>query len=326
MSRILRWGLLSTARINRALITPLRDSKRNELYAVASRDPARVKAYAREHGIPHAYNSYEDMLADPQVDVVYISLPNSLHAEWTIKAAQAGKHVLTEKPLAISLAEVDAMVAAARANQVVIQEAFMYRHHPQTLFVQEKVQSGALGPIRFLRGSFSFFLDNPADVRLDPALGGGSIWDLGCYPISYIRSVLRAEPEEVFGWMLPTNRGVDTVFAGQMRFHNGILAQFDSSFSLSERAEVEICGENASLLIPMPYKPGIEDYVVLRKGGSSEQIPLHGQELYSGEVENMAEAILEGKPQRVGLEDSRNNVKAILGFLESAKKGKPVRL
>ena len=326
MPRILRWGLMGTARINRALITPLRASERSQLYGVASRDAGRAKTYAAEHGIPHAYGSYEDMLADPQVDVVYNPLPNSLHAEWTIQAIRAGKHVLCEKPFALTLDEIDAVISAAREKGVVVEEGFMYRHHPQTLFIQDKVQSGALGPIRFLRGSFSFSLENPKDVRWDPELGGGSIWDLGCYSISYFRTVLKAEPEEVFGWMLPTPRGVDTLFCGQMRFSGGALAQFDSSFSLPYRTQIEICGENASLFVPKPFKPGLEAYVTLRREDSEEQIPLHGRELYLGEVEDMADAILEGKPQRVSLDDSRNNLRVILALLESARKGHPVKV
>ncbi|HVN53924.1 MAG TPA: Gfo/Idh/MocA family oxidoreductase [Anaerolineaceae bacterium] len=326
MARILRWGLLSTARINRALITPLRASKRNQLYGVASRDPERAETYAAEHGIPHAYGSYEEMLADSQIDVVYNPLPNSLHAEWTIRSIEAGKHVLCEKPFALTLDEIDAVIRAACERGVVVEEGFMYRHHPQTLFIQDKVQSGALGPIRFLRGSFSFFLNNPADVRLNPELGGGSIWDLGCYPISYFRTVLKAEPEKVFGWMLPTARGVDTLFCGQMRFHGGALAQFDSSFSLPQRAQIEICGEYASLFVPAPFKPGLEAYVILRREGSEEQIPLHGRELYLGEVEDMADAILEGKLPRINLEDSRNNLKVILALLESARTGGPTKV
>ena len=184
--RVLRWGLLGTAHINRAVIPPLRASKRNQLVVVASRTLERGRAYAKEWNIPRV-TSYDALLADPEIDVIYNSLPNSLHAEWTIKAAQAGKHVLCEKPLAVMVEQVDAMAVAARKHGVVVAEAFMYRHQPVILKVQELVRDGAIGELRLVRGSFTYLQSRPADVRLDPNLGGGSIWDVGC-----TRSVLRA--------------------------------------------------------------------------------------------------------------------------------------
>src|SRR5690349_4738140 len=164
--KVLNWGLLSTARINRALITPLRASKRNQLSAVASRTQESAGKYAREWKIPRAHGSYEALLADPEIDVVYISLPNHLHAEWSIKAVEAGKHVLCEKPLALSPQEVDAIKDAARKHGRVVMEAFMYRHHPQTLKVQELVKEGSLGALKLIRGSFSILLAREGDVRL----------------------------------------------------------------------------------------------------------------------------------------------------------------
>src|SRR5689334_21224976 len=199
-NQVLNWGLLSTARINDALIPPLHASKRNHLVAVASRTQEAADQYAREKKIPRALGSYEALLADPEIDVIYNPLPNHLHAEWTIKAVEAGKHVLCEKPLALSVDEVDAIRDAARKHGRVVMEAFMYRHHPQTLKVQEIIKSGVLGTLKLLRGSFSFFLSREKDVRLDPEMGGGSIWDIGCYPISYARTVVGENPREVFGW------------------------------------------------------------------------------------------------------------------------------
>src|SRR5215213_7800528 len=177
-TKVLNWGLLSTARINKALITPLRASKRNKLAAVASRSQENADAYAKEKKIPRAHGSYEAMLADPEIDVVYISLPNHLHAEWSIKSVEAGKHVLCEKPLALSVEDVDEIQSAARKHGRIVMEAFMYRHHPQTLKVQELVTSGSLGMVKLVRGSFSFVLSGEEDIRLlDPTMGGGSIWD-----------------------------------------------------------------------------------------------------------------------------------------------------
>lgn len=325
-NKILNWGLLSTARINRALITPLRASKRNHLLAVGSRSQASADVYAREWKIPRAHGSYEALLADPEVDVIYNSLPNHLHAKWTIKAVEAGKHVLCEKPLALSVEEVEAMKATAQKHGRLVAEAFMYRHHPQTLKVQELVKSGSLGTLKLIRGSFSFVLTREGDVRLNPGWGGGSIRDVGCYPISYTRTVVGAAPLEVFGWQVTGQTGIDETFVGQMRFENDILAQIDSSFVIPFHAFMEIIGSEGTLNIPSPFKPGAEEKIYLTRGDKVETIKIKGQELYSGEVEDMADAILLGKDPRVALDDSRANVAVICALLESARLGKPVSI
>jgi len=325
-NKVLNWGLLSTARINRALITPLQASKRNQLVAVASRTQEAAGKYAREWKIPRAHGSYEALLADPEIDVVYISLPNHLHAEWSIKAVAAGKHVLCEKPLALSPEEVDAIKEAARKHGRVVMEAFMYRHHPQTLKVQELVKQGSLGSLKLIRGSFSFLLAREGDVRLDPAMGGGSIWDLGCYPISYARSVIGEEPLDVFGWQVTGPTGVDETFVGQMRFDHDILTQFDSSFVIPFHAFMEIVGSEGTLNIPKPFKPETDEKIYLTRGEKTETIRVKGQELYIGEVENMADAILLKQDPRVSLDDSRANVAAISALLESARTGRAIRV
>ncbi|MEZ0397232.1 MAG: Gfo/Idh/MocA family oxidoreductase [Anaerolineales bacterium] len=328
-SRTLRWGLLSTARINRKLIEPLRMSKRNRLAAVASRSQEKAEAYARQHRIPKTYGSYEALLADPQVDVIYNPLPNHLHAEWTIRALEAGKHVLCEKPLALSLEEVDAIAAAARQHGRVVAEAFMYRTHPQTLEVQRLVQTGELGEIRLVRGSFTFMLDNPGDYRLDPAMGGGALWDVGCYPLSYTRAVLGAEPLEVFGWQRLGETGVDRAFVAQMRFPGEVFAQFDCSFDLPYHVFMEIVGSDATLIIRTPFCPGLNEKLYLvdeRKKKKTQVILVKGLPPYLSEVEDMADAVLEGKPPLVSLADSRANTAAILALFESARTGRAVKI
>lgn len=322
----LRWGLLGTGRINRALIAPLRISPRNRLAAVASRDADRARAYAAEWGIPRWFGSYEALLADPEIDVAYISLPNSLHAEWTIKAAQAGKHVLCEKPLAVTVEEVDAVAAAARQAGVVAAEAFMYRHHPQTLKVQELIAGGAIGRLRLVRGGFTFPLTRPGDVRLDPALGGGSLWDVGCYPISFARAVIGAAPVEVFGWQVTGPTGVDLTFAGQLRFPGEVLAQVDSGFQSALRMVMEFVGDAGRITLTNAFKPDASSHLYLRRGDETETLRFPEQELYLGEVEDMADAILLGKPPRVTLADSRENVATILALLRSAREGRAVAL
>lgn len=325
-NNVLQWGLLSTARINRALIPPLKASKRNRLLAVASRTKESADQYAREWSIPRAYGSYEAMLADPEIDVIYNPLPNHLHAEWTIKAVEAGKHVLCEKPLALSAAEVDAIASAAQKRGRAVAEAFMYRHHPQTLRVQELVKEGALGALRLIRGSFTYVLNRQADVRLNLEMGGGSIWDVGCYPISYARTVIGTEPLEVFGWQAAGPTGIDVMFIGQMRFDQNVYAQFDSSFVTPFHTFMEILGSEGTLNIPLPFKPGTDEKIYLTRGGKTETIKIKGQELYIGEVEDMADAILLGRPPRISPEDSRANVTVISALLESARTGRSVKI
>jgi D-xylose 1-dehydrogenase (NADP+, D-xylono-1,5-lactone-forming) len=325
-SKVLNWGLLSTARINRALIPPLRASKRNNLLAVASRSQEPAAAYAKEWNIPRAHGSYAALLSDPEIDVIYNSLPNHLHAEWTVKALQAGKHVLCEKPIALSVEDVEAIAAAAQRHGRVVAEAFMYRHHPQTLKALELVRSGSLGSLKLLRGSFTYEMKRDGNIRSDPDMGGGSIWDVGCYPLSYMRTVFGSEPLEAFGWQLTGPTGIDDTFVGQLRFAGEVYGQFDSSFVIPFHVYMEFVGSEGTLIIPNPYKPGLNEKIFLVRGGKTETIKVKGQELYLGEVEDMADAILLGKPPRISLEDSRANVAAILALLESAQINKPVKI
>jgi len=324
--KILRWGLLSTANINRSLIPPLKASKRNRLVAVASRSQAAAEKYAHEWKIPRAFGSYDALLNSRDVDVIYNPLPNGLHAEWTIKALQAGKHVLCEKPMALSLAEMDAIQNASRQTGRVVAEAFMYRHHPQTLKVKEMVADGSLGKLQMIKGSFTFMLDREGDVRLDKGLGGGSIWDVGCYPISFARLVTGAEPLEVFGWQITGQTGIDMSFIGQMRFPDDVHAQFDCGFASPFHSFMEIVGTQGTLNIPVPFKPGKKEKIYFTHDNKTEKLEIKGRELYIGEVEDMADAILLGQPPRMSLDDSRGNAAAILALLASAQSGKPVAI
>jgi predicted dehydrogenase len=233
---------------------------------------------------------------------------------------------LCEKPLAISVEEVDAIAAAVRETGRVAAEALMYRHHPQTLKVKELVDSGSLGTVQVIKGAFTFNLQRKGDVRLIPELGGGGIWDVGSYPISYERMISGTEPEEVFGWQVLSESGVDVIFGGQMRFPNGILAQFDCGFRSPERKYIEIIGSEGSLYVPQPFSPRTQERLEIRRGEKVETIRIRGEELYKGEVEDMADAALNGKAPRVSLADSRGTVAAVKALLESARTGQPVRL
>jgi len=322
----LRWGILGTARINRMLIPPLQASPNNRLVAVASRDLARGEAYAREWRIGRAHGSYQALLADPEIDAVYIPLPNHLHAEWTIKAARAGKHVLCEKPLALTLEDVDAMVAACREKGVVLAEGFMYRHHPQTLKLKELLDAGAIGELRYLRGAFSFELTRPNDVRLRPEWGGGCLWDIGCYPVSFARLLVGQEPALVFGSQVLGPTGIDEVFAGQAAFPGDVLFQFDAGFRSPSRAEMELAGTKGWIRAQHPWRPEQDHPLLLHREGRTEEIRVPGEDRFLLEIEDLCATVRTGRAQRVSLADSRANVAVLLAFLRSAREGRPVRL
>jgi len=322
----LRWGLLSTARINRSLIPPLKASPRNELAAVASRSAAQAQSYAAEWGIPEAHGSYEDLLADPSIDVLYNPLPNHLHASWTIRAAEAGKHVLCEKPLALSVAEVDAIEAAARANTVVVAEAFMYRHHPRTMQVRQRIQSGEIGALQLIRGGFTFPLSDPDNVRWDPEMGGGGLWDVGCYPLSFARYVVGQEPLEVFGQQVTGPTGVDVSFTALLRFPGDILCQFDAGIRSPFRMEMSFVGSEGIMNLPVPFKPTEQSEILIVRGEEEERIPVSGPSLYLGEIEDLADAVLSGTPSRVTLSDSRNNIAVLTALFQSARENRPIPL
>ncbi len=319
----LRWGILGTARINRMLIPPLRSSPGNRLVAVASRDLERGTAYAREWEIGRVHGSYEALLADPEIDVVYIPLPNHLHAEWTVKAARAGKHVLCEKPLALKVEDVDAMAAAAFEAGVVLAEAFMYRHHPQTLKVKQLLDSGAVGALRYLRGSFSFPLTRPNDVRLRPEWGGGCLWDIGCYPLSFARFLVGREPLEVYGSQVLGPSGIDETFAGQAVFPGDVLFQFDAGFRSPVRAEMELAGSEGVVRVRHPWRPEQDYPLLVTRDGRTEEIAVPGEDRFLLEIEDLAEAVRTKRPPRVSLADSRANVAALAALQRSARERRP---
>lgn len=333
MSNKIRWGLLSTARINRALLPPLRHSARSELVAVASRQQAKADAYAAKHGIPKAYGSYDALLADPDIDVIYNPLPNGLHAEWTIKAANAGKHVLCEKPLVVSLEEWDAVNAAASRNNVTIFEAFMYLHHPQTQTIKAMIQAGDLGEIQTINSWFHFYLP-PADsknVRLNTKLAGGSLWDVGVYPNSL--AIVMADsgsPVAVWGQQALGETGVEVAMQAQMRFANGVNAQISSSFRTPFRQGAEIVGSDALLSIPEPWKPGSsgKDSIIYltRRDNSQKEIVIPAIDPYLCEVQAMEACILDGREPVVPLSLSRDFLITVLALYRSAASGKVVEL
>ena len=330
MSNTIRWGLLSTALINQSLIGPLRQSERSELVAVASRSADKARAYATKHGIPTAHGSYEALLADPEINAVYISLPNTLHCEWTVKAAEAGKHVLCEKPIVPTLAELDRIEAAAAANNVTVFEAFMYLHHPQTRAVQAMVREGKIGTLQLITSWFSFYLspENATNIRLNPDLAGGSLWDVGVYPNSMAIAMAGTAPEEVWAQQTIGETGVEVTLLGQMRFGSGAVAQIVSSFRMPFRWGTEIAGDAGILTIESPWKPGCdgqETHVIFTpRSGPAETITFPAVDPYLCEVQAMEACILDGAAPVVPLSQSRDFLRSVLALYESAGSGKPV--
>ena len=326
MSKV-RWGLVSTANINRRVIPAIRESKRGELTAVASRSLENAKAYAKKWKIPQAFGSYQEMLDSGQVDAVYISLPNHLHAEWSIHAMQAGVHVLCEKPFAISLDEVDKMIAAKNETGMVLAEAFMYRHHPQTKIAGDMVQSGKLGEISMVRGAFDFAFRSKDNVRLVTEWGGGCLWDVGVYPMSFAQFVMGESPEWVMGSQWVGETEVDETFTGQMGYTGGRFAQISSAFRTPFHTFFEIIGTLGRLHISKPFV-GMEDgkMTIFPVDGKPKKVKVPKKNLYLGEIKDMHAAILDSAPNYLTLDETRDHVRTVLALYESANTGNVVHL
>jgi D-xylose 1-dehydrogenase (NADP+, D-xylono-1,5-lactone-forming) len=323
MLQPVRWGVLSTARINDAVIRGARKSDRVDVLAVASRDQARADAYARENDYPRAYGSYEALLEDPDLEAVYISLPNSLHVDWSIHALEAGKHVLCEKPLDRSPEEVERAFDAAERADRFLMEAFMWRHHPQTQRLKQLVDDGAIGELRLVRSGFSFQLTRLEDVRMRPELQGGSVLDVGCYCVSATR-LLAGEPEVVYGEQVLAPSGVDVRFAAAMRFPGDVLAHFDCAFDLPLRGVVEVVGSEGSLVASDPFILGDRRGLELRRDDGVEPIAVEHTNKYQLEFENLSDAIRGATGPLLGRDDALGQARALDALLRSAETGEPV--
>jgi D-xylose 1-dehydrogenase (NADP+, D-xylono-1,5-lactone-forming) len=324
MSDPVRWGILSTAAVNRNVIPGAKASPRAELVAVASRDQARAAAHAREWEIEHAYGSYEALLDDSDVEAVYISLPNSLHCEWSIRALEAGKHVLCEKPLSRHPDDVAAAFDIAERASRYLSEAFMYRHNPQTTRLQQLVAAGAIGELRLIRAAFSFPLDDPDSIVLRPELEGGALMDVGCYCVSASR-LLAGEPETAHAeaWFGPG--GVDSVTAGTLHFGGGVIGIFDCGTALAARDELEVIGSEGSLFVDDPWlcvTPGIE----LRRDGRTEWVDVERVDSYRLELENLSAAIRDEADLLLGRDDAVGQARVLEALHRAATTGEAVSL
>lgn len=323
----LRWGILSTANIARVAVIPaMRASRNGDVRAVASRNRERAYAFASDLGIPQSYGSYEAILGDHDVDAIYIGLPNGLHCEWTVKAAEAGKHVLCEKPLGATGAECEKMDRAARESGVVLMEAFMYRFHPRTERVSKLIRDGAIGPLRAIQSTFTFRLRRSDDIRLRKDLAGGALKDVGCYCVNLSRTLAAAEPVEVQAFASWAESGVDSQMAGTLRFESGLLAQFDCALTLERRELYQAAGPDGHLSVSSAFLPGEGETTIEehhgRQGRSVHTLP--GADEYRLMVEHFADSVLEGREVRYPPSEAAANLRAIEALYRSAgNSGRP---
>jgi predicted dehydrogenase len=313
-----RWGILSTASINHAVIVPARESEQAAVIAVASRDLARAETYAREQRIERPYGSYEALLADEDVEAVYVSLPNALHVPWAIRALEAGKHVLCEKPLGRNPESVEDAFDTADREGRLLMEAFMYRHHPQTQKLEALVGSGAVGELRQIRTAFTFTLDDPEDVRWRPELEGGSLLDLGCYCVSVSR-LLGGEPERVYGRQRLAPTGIDVGFTGTLEFADEVSAQFHCAFDLPAESYVEAVGTAGKARVVEPFRCN-GAHVDL----NGTRIDVEDVDRYLLQLENFSEAIRGEAEPLLGREDALGQARSIAALYRASEQAAPV--
>ena len=320
LNRKIRWGVLGYARIARENVMPAIQRAANaELHALASRDEATLAEARARFALPQTYVGYEALLCDPAVDAVYIPLPNARHREWAIRAAEHGKHILCEKPLGLNAAECRAMTAAAATHGVLLMEAFMYRYTDRTAKVLEVLRSGVLGEIKFINASFRFLLNRPGSIKLQPELGGGALYDVGCYPINFIGLVAdeiagrpgsgSAQPDSVSAQCVRAG-GIDTIFSALLKYPSGLVAAAHCGFNAQKRVLAEITGTQGVLEIPDTYFDNAGE-LTLTVGEERRAIPVAACERYRLEVEDFADAILRQRAPRLGLAESLRNAEVM---------------
>jgi predicted dehydrogenase len=338
---MLRWGLLSTARINDRLIDAIRRCPEHELVAVASRSPEAAAEYAAARDIPVALGSYAELADFSGVDVVYVPLPNHLHAEWAIRLAEAGKHVLCEKPLALSVAEVDAMRSAAERAGVILQEACPTRFHPQTAALAEAARSPEVGGLHYGHATFTFTLPSEVDIRLDPAIGGGALWDVGGYPISVYQAVMGRDPAFVTGHAQLGPTGVDLSFAAQLDYDDGASVHFFVSMAAPISRQLTLVGHTGTIHASQPWLTALGEVPHVRVehtpsglasgtfGDQSGDLAVSTwsyppSDVYVDEVRAFEAMVVRGEPSPYPLTQSRANIAVACALLESAATGQRI--
>ena len=320
---LLRWGLLGTARINRLIIPAIRASPRSVVHAVASRDDDRARSYAARWSIPHAFASYDALLA-ADIDVLYISLPNALHVPWTLRAIEAGLHVLCEKPLALVPDDVRRISEAAAQRTRIVTEGFMYRYHAQTERVAELINGGAVGSIQTLVGGFTYLQNRADDVRLDPSLGGGALWDVGCYPVSFGQWIAGARPASVIAAQRVGPTMVDESFFGTVTYANDVTLHFNAGFRAAYDTLMRVIGTEGILEIQRPYRPEAHSEIIVRRADAVERIDIAGNAPFVDQIIDMEDAVLDGRPGRVTLEESRVLTATLVALHDAARERRAI--
>ncbi len=311
---IVNWGVLGCAGIaEKAVIPGIINAKNAKLYALSSRGAgSKLDDFCNKFNPVKAYTSYEELLEDPEIDAVYIPLPNALHYEWTLKAAEKKKHILCEKPLGISAKEVKAMKEAADKNGVILMEAFAYRHSPLTKEVKSLVEEGTIGKLKFMEAHFNYYLDNMTDVRFDEALAGGATYDVGCYNLNIIRHMIGSEPTAVYAvGEVGEKTGVDESSCIMMEFDGGIKAVSYCSMISAFRSEYTMVGDKGIIHVPVVFNAEGDTKIIITKESGSEEININCPHNYMLEVEQLGRCILHGEKQLLTYEDSLNNAKVI---------------
>jgi xylose dehydrogenase (NAD/NADP) len=323
----LRWGILGVAKINNRLLPRFRAARSAELVAIASRDAGRAREAARAASVPAAHGSYEALLDDPGVDAVYIPLPNTLHAEWTRKAADRGKHVLCEKPLTPSATEAAELVAYCRDKGVQLLDGFMWPHHPRTDQIRRLLDDGLIGSVQHVTGTFTFPLqEDPANIRLQSTLGGGSLLDVGCYPVYGIRWAFGAEPVSVFA-RATYRHGVDVAMSGLVWLADGRTGSFDCGFAQPLRKWFEITGSEGSVFVPQMWVPGPKgNYFICRQDGEPEEVVIEGADQIARMIDGFSRSVLEGTPVRPEPEEAVRTLRVLDALARSAREGGEVHL
>jgi D-xylose 1-dehydrogenase (NADP+, D-xylono-1,5-lactone-forming) len=316
----LRWGILSTANITNKLLESGHDQ---EFVAVGSRDLARAEAFAAEKGLVRAHGSYEDLLADPEIDAIYNPLPNSLHVEWSIRALEAGKHVLCEKPMSRHPDDVARAFDVAEREGRVLAEAFMWRHHPQLARAQELLAAGDIGDLRVIRAAFAHSATDPDDIRLQAALEGGGLMDVGCYCVSGCRALASAEPERVYAEVTPGGHGgVDIAMTATLRFQGDVLALFDCGVSYTGGDQLEAVGTEGSLFMDDPWH-GREAVIEVRRNGTLDRIEVGPANSYALELADFEAAVRGEHDPLLGRADAVAQARVIDALYTSAERNAP---
>ena len=321
--RKVKWGVLGCAAFAKSTAIPaMLRAEGVELTGIASRSLEKAQAFAQEFGFARAYGSYEDLLADPDIEAVYNPLPNGMHPEWTIKAAQAGKHSLTEKPFAANLAEAEAVAAVVKQHGVLAMEAFMWRFHPMHRRVRQLIRDGHIGPVRFVRSAFTFMITRGPNVRLDSQLAGGGLMDVGCYCISEARFLFDAEPTRVFAQAdFDPEYKVDMLATAILEFPQG-RAVFDCGFELPYRCDYEVVGSKGRILCPNAILPGDAAELLIETNGKTEREAFPGVNQWSMEFDHLSHCIAEGVRPEYDCEDAVKQQRVIDTVYRSARSGR----